>query len=154
MNVVLFQPEIPANTGNIARLCSVVGCQLHLIRPLGFFLDNKRLKRAGLDYWDNLELTIHDDWDAFLETCQPERLFLLETDGAKLYTEVKYQPHDFLVFGSETKGIDPQILCDYHDNHISLPMINSRSLNLANTVAITVYEAWRQLDFCSSWMIK
>lgn len=154
MNVVLYQPEIPANTGNIARLCSVVNCRLHLIRPLGFFIDDKRLKRAGLDYWDELDIKIYDNWKNFIDTCRPQRLFLVETKGSKLYNEVDYQPHDYLVFGSETKGIDPQIISDYPDNHISLPMANSRSLNLSNTVAITVYEAWRQLEFCVEWSIK
>lgn len=155
MNVVLYQPEIPANTGNIARLCSVVGCRLHLIRPLGFFIDDKRLKRAGLDYWDQLDIKIHDNWESFIDTSRPERLFLVETDGHKLYTEVDYQPRDYLVFGSETKGIDPHILRNYPDNHISLPMVNnSRSLNLSNTAAIAVYEAWRQLKFSADWSTK
>lgn len=148
MNVVLFEPEIPANTGNIARLCVVTGCRLHLIRPLGFFLDDKRLKRAGLDYWDKLDYAIHDNWAAFITNCQPTRVFLVETDGNKLYTEVSYQADDYLIFGSETKGIAPEILSTYPDLHITLPMVSSRSLNLSNTVAITVYEAWRQLDFC------
>lgn len=147
MNVVLFEPEIPANTGNIARLCAVVGCRLHLIRPLGFFLDDKHLKRAGLDYWDKLDLRIHDNWDAFMTSCQPERLFFVETGSKLLYTDVQYQPHDYLVYGSETKGINPALYKDCPNNHISLPMVNPRSLNLANTVAITVYEAWRQLGF-------
>ncbi len=147
MDVVLLEPEIPANTGNVARLCAVSGCKLHIIRPLGFFLDDKRLKRAGLDYWDKLNWKIHDNWLDFLNDCQPTRLYFVETDGARLYTEVCYQPDDYLVFGSETKGISSEILREYTDNHITLPMTNSRSLNLANTVAITVYEAWRQLGF-------
>lgn len=147
VNVVLFEPEIPANTGNIARLCAAVACRLHLIRPLGFFLDDRHLKRAGLDYWDKLELQIHDNWSDFLTSCQPERLFFVETGSNLLYTEVDYQRNDYLVFGSETKGIDSGLFRDYPDNHISIPMVDTRSLNLANTVAIAVYEAWRQLGF-------
>jgi len=147
VNIVLHEPQIPENTGNIARLCAVTACRLHLIRPLGFFLDDKRLKRAGLDYWDKLDIIVHDYWDAFILTCKPQRLFFVETDGSKLYTEVKYKPDDYLVFGSETKGLPANILKNSWDNHISLPMINPRSLNLANTVAITLYEAWRQLGF-------
>ena len=104
MNVVLVHPEIPANTGNIARLCVITGCKLHLVRPLGFFLDDKHLKRAGLDYWQHLDYAIHDSWVDFIETCHPERLFLVETDSQKLYTDVNYQIGDYLVFGSESKG--------------------------------------------------
>ncbi len=147
MNIVLYEPEIPANTGNIARLCVVSGCKLHLIRPLGFFLDDKRVRRAGLDYWDQLDLQIHDHWQGFLDTTKPTTMYFVETGSAKLYTDVSYTPHDFLVFGSETKGIRPEVLKDYVDNHITLPMLNPRSLNLSNTVAITLYEAWRQNDF-------
>lgn len=147
VNVVLYEPEIPANTGNVARLCAVVGCHLHLIRPLGFFLNNKHLIRAGLDYWDKLNIDIHDNWEEFMRTCSPQRMFFIETDSAKLYTEVDYQKDDFLVFGSETKGISSALLNDYADFHISLPMVNPRSLNLSNTVAIVVYEAWHQLGF-------
>jgi len=150
VNVVLVHPEIPANTGNIARLCVITGCKLHLVRPLGFFLDDKHLKRAGLDYWQHLDYAIHDSWVDFIETCHPERLFLVETDSQKLYTDVNYQIGDYLVFGSESKGLPSAILRDYPDNHISLPMVNPRSLNLSNTVAITVYEAWRQLGFCQA----
>lgn len=147
MNVVLYQPEIPANTGNIARLCVITECRLHLIRPLGFFLDDKHLKRAGLDYWERLDYLIHDSWDSFMENCQPTRLFLVETDGDQLYTDIQYQFDDYLVFGSESKGLPSAILKDYPNNHISLPMVNPRSLNLSNAVAITVYEVWRQLGF-------
>ena len=147
VNIVLHEPQIPENTGNIARLCAVAACQLHLIRPLGFFLDDKHLKRAGLDYWDKLDITVHDNWNAFTNTCKPKRLFFVETDGSRLYTEVSYKPDDYLVFGSETAGLPSVLLKDNPNNHISLPMINPRSLNLANTVAITLYEAWRQLGF-------
>ncbi len=147
MDIVLFEPEIPANTGNIARLCAVVNCRLHLIRPLGFFLDDRHLKRAGLDYWDKLDWQIHDNWEAFYQNHSHQRIFFVETGGKKLYTDVKFQPDDCLVFGNESKGIDSALFRDCPDYHISLPMINPRSLNLANTVAIVVYEAWRQLGF-------
>lgn len=147
MNVVLFEPQIPANTGNVARLCVITGCKLHLIRPLGFFVDDKHLKRAGLDYWEHVDYIIHNSWDDFVANCKPQRLFLVETGSQKLYTDVSYQFGDYLVFGSESKGISSAILREYPNNHISLPMINPRSLNLSNSVAITVYEAWRQLGF-------
>ncbi len=147
MHIALFEPEIPANTGNIARLCAVTACRLHLIRPLGFFLDDKRLKRAGLDYWDKVDLQVHDSWNDFLRTGAARRLVFVETGSSKLYTEVQYQADDCLVFGSETKGLPLEVLRDCPDNHISVPMVNPRSLNLANTVAIVLYEAWRQLGF-------
>jgi tRNA (cytidine/uridine-2'-O-)-methyltransferase len=147
VHIALFEPEIPANTGNIARLCAVTACRLHLIRPLGFFLDDKRLKRAGLDYWDKVDLQVHDSWNDFLRTGAARRLVFVETGSSKLYTEVQYQADDCLVFGSETKGLPLEVLRDCPDNHISVPMVNPRSLNLANTVAIVLYEAWRQLGF-------
>lgn len=147
MNVVLVEPEIPANTGNIARLCVATGSSLHLIRPLGFFLSDPKLKRAGLDYWDHLDLTVHDSFGEFLATIKPRRLFLVETGGTRMYSEVAYEPDDYFVFGSETKGIDPELLTLYQDSIVTLPQRDVRSLNLSNTVAIIVYEAWRQLDF-------
>lgn len=147
MNVVLVEPEIPANTGNVARLCVATGSSLHLIRPLGFFLSDPKLKRAGLDYWDHLDLTVHDSFGEFLATIKPRRLFLVETGGTRIYSEVAYEPDDYFVFGSETKGIDPELLTLYQDSIVTLPQRDVRSLNLSNTVAIIVYEAWRQLDF-------
>jgi tRNA (cytidine/uridine-2'-O-)-methyltransferase len=110
MNVVLVEPEIPANTGNIARLCVATGSALHLIRPLGFFLTDPKLKRAGLDYWKYLELYTHDSFEDFLRAEEPKRLFLVETGGTQLYSEVHYQRDDYLVFGSETRGLSPDIL--------------------------------------------
>ncbi len=145
--MVLVEPEIPANTGNIARLCVATGSSLHLIRPLGFFLSDPKLKRAGLDYWDHLELYTHDTFADFLAAVQPERLFLVETGGASLYSDVMYKEGDYLVFGSETKGLPQVLLEQYKDSIVTLPQRNVRSLNLANTVSIVVYEAWRQLDF-------
>jgi tRNA (cytidine/uridine-2'-O-)-methyltransferase len=148
-NVVLFEPEIPPNTGNIIRLCSNTGCQLHLIQPLGFTMDDKQLRRAGLDYHEYASVQVYENWDVFLEKCQPGRLFALSTKGSVRYTDLAYQEGDFLLFGPESRGLPaerreaPEI-----GAVLSLPMLpNNRSLNLANTVAVVVYEAWRQLGF-------
>lgn len=150
MNVVLVEPEIPANTGNIARLCVAVGAALHLIRPLGFFLSDPKLKRAGLDYWEYLDLKVHDSFADFLASQQPKRMFFLETGQRRLYSEVQYEPDDYLVFGSESKGLSSELLEAYPDQLVTLPQRDVRSLNLANTVAIVVYEAWRQLGFAGA----
>lgn len=147
LHVVLVEPEIPANTGNIARLCVAVGATLHLIRPLGFYLSDPQLKRAGLDYWQYLNWEVHDSFADFLEVEQPKRMFFVETGGQKLYSEVHYQQGDYLIFGSETKGIRHEILGAYSEQIVTLPQRDVRSLNLSNTVAIVVYEAWRQLGF-------
>lgn len=147
MNVVLVEPEIPANTGNIARLCVATGSKLHLVRPLGFFLSDPKVQRAGLDYWKHLDLHIHDCFADFLDNTNPARVFFVETGGVSLYSEVQYEQNDYLVFGSETKGLDNSLLENYRNNIISLPQKNVRSLNLSNTVSIVVYEAWRQLGF-------
>ena len=147
MNVVLVEPEKPANTGNIARLCVATGSKLHLVRPLGFFLNDKRLKRAGLDYWEYLDLTVHDSWDDFESSVSMEQIYLVETGGERLYTEVDFGPGDFVIFGSETKGLSSRITKKMAHRVISLPQMDVRSLNLSNTVAIVVYEAWRQLGF-------
>ncbi|MGI6149159.1 MAG: tRNA (uridine(34)/cytosine(34)/5-carboxymethylaminomethyluridine(34)-2'-O)-methyltransferase TrmL [Firmicutes bacterium] len=147
MHVVLFEPEIPANTGNIARLCVGTGTKLHLIRPLGFFLTDRHLRRAGLDYWDYLDLKVHDSWDDFAAAVSTGRLYFVETGGKKLYTEPQYEADDYFVFGSETKGLPTSILERWPDQIITIPQVKVRSLNLANTVAIVVYEAWRQLGF-------
>ncbi len=148
MNVVLFQPQIPTNTGNIGRLCTVSGTALHLIRPLGFFLHDRYVKRAGLDYWDELSLTIHDCWADFLYARNPVgAMYFIETGGTRRYCDPSYGPHDYLVFGSETEGIPAAILQQYPDRHLHIPMQRGRSLNLANTAAIVVYEAWRQQGF-------
>src|SRR5690554_769705 len=134
MHVVLIEPEIPANTGNIARSCVAAGASLHLVRPLGFFLSDPKLKRAGLDYWDYLDLHVHDSFEQFLTNRQPNRLFLVETGGNKLYTEVNYMEDDYLIFGSETKGLAPKLIEAYRDNMVTLPQRDVRSLNLSNTV--------------------
>lgn len=148
-HVVLFQPEIPPNTGNIIRLCANSGAHLHLIRPLGFELDDKRLRRAGLDYHEWAEVEVHDDLSEFLDRWNGDRLFALSTRGSTSYAEVDYQEGDALLFGPETRGL-PQDLLDGLDKsrRVRLPMRpQSRSLNLSNSVAIVLYEAWRQLDF-------
>lgn len=148
MNVVLFEPEIAANAGNVVRLCAATGAVLHLIRPLGFFLHDKRLRRAGLDYWDFVDLRVHDSWDDFTTAMDGRgTIYLVETGGERLYTEPAYGPDDYFVFGSETSGLPEELLNEWRHNIITIPQKNVRSLNLANTVAIVVYEAWRQLGF-------
>ncbi|NMA60686.1 MAG: tRNA (cytidine(34)-2'-O)-methyltransferase [Firmicutes bacterium] len=147
MHVVLVEPEIPSNAGNVARLCVATGSTLHLVRPLGFFLSDPKLKRAGLDYWEHLDLVVHDCFEDFLEAVQPKRLFFVETGGKQLYSEVSYAWDDYLVFGSETMGLPNEVLEKFHEHIITLPQLDVRSLNLSNTVSIVVYEAWRQLGF-------
>ncbi len=149
LDVVLYQPEIPPNTGNIIRLCANTGFRLHLIEPLGFELDDQRLKRAGLDYHEFAELKIHADYSSFLAAVQPSRVMALSTKGRSNYSNCSFQPGDALMFGPETRGLPAEILTSLpEDQVLRLPMLpNSRSLNLSNTVAVVVYEAWRQLAF-------
>ena len=149
LDVVLYQPEIPPNTGNIIRLCANTGFRLHLIEPLGFELDDQRLKRAGLDYHEFAELKIHANYLSFLTTVQPDRVLALSTKGSNNYSNCQFQPGDALLFGPETRGLPTEILTTLpEDQVLRLPMLpDSRSLNLANTVAIVVYEAWRQMGF-------
>jgi tRNA (cytidine/uridine-2'-O-)-methyltransferase len=151
-HVVLFQPEIPPNTGNIIRLCANCGAQLHLIRPLGFEMSDKQLRRAGLDYHEFAEVQIHDDLEAFVETVNPNRLLACSTKGSRNYTDVDYQPGDALLFGPETRGLPPEVLASLADEHLlRIPMRpENRSLNLANAVAIIVFEAWRQQGFAGA----
>jgi tRNA (cytidine/uridine-2'-O-)-methyltransferase len=148
-HVVLFEPEIPPNTGNIIRLCANCGAQLHLIRPLGFEMSDKQLRRAGLDYHEFADVQIHENLEAFILTAQPQRLFACSTRGAQDYTGIQYQPGDTFLFGPETRGLPVEILETLPVEHrIRIPMVpDSRSLNLANAVAIIVYEAWRQQGF-------
>lgn len=148
-NVVLYEPEIAPNTGNIIRLCSNVGAQLHLIEPLGFVPDDKKLRRAGLDYQDWQKIQIHSDYQAFLSSCQPKRLFTLSTHSQHGYHETDYQQGDYFLFGPETRGLPADIRESVlPDFQITLPMApNNRSLNLSNSVAIVCYEAWRQTGF-------
>jgi tRNA (cytidine/uridine-2'-O-)-methyltransferase len=149
LNVVLYQPEIPPNTGNVIRLCANSGARLHLIRPLGFDLDHAKLRRAGLDYAEFAQIAVHDDLDAFAAAVRPARLLALSTRAATLYTSVRYGTDDALVFGPETRGL-PQAFLDALPpaQRLRLPMRpGNRSLNLSNAVAVVVYEAWRQLSF-------
>ena len=147
MNVVLYQPEIPPNTGNVARLCAATGATLHLIGPLGFRLDDRELKRAGMDYWQHVTWKYWKSWDEFCAALTAGNLYLVETGGTRTYTEPHYRPEDYLVFGRETAGLPPELIAAYHDNIITIPMYNpsARSINLANSVAIVLYEAMRQI---------
>ena len=150
LHIVLVEPEIPANTGNISRTCAVTGCSLHLVKPLGFSIDDKYLKRAGLDYWHLLDLHIYENLDEFLAKYGDKRLFMATTNAAKHYDEVQYQDGDFLVFGKETAGLPQRMHDRYPDTRIKIPMLNNpaaRSLNLSNSVAIITYEALRQIGF-------
>jgi tRNA (cytidine/uridine-2'-O-)-methyltransferase len=150
-NIVLYQPEIPPNTGNIIRLCANTGCALHLIKPLGFELEDKKLRRAGLDYHEWANVVIHETLeDCFALLPNSQRVFAFSTKGTHNYSEVKYQIGDTFLFGPETKGLPRDVLASLDAAHVvRLPMKdNSRSLNLSNTAAIAVFEAWRQLGFC------
>lgn len=148
MQIVLYEPEIPANTGNISRTCAVTGSPLHLIEPLGFSLADRYLKRAGLDYWDRLDLHIHKSWEQFLAANPGANLYLFSTKAHKNYAEINYKAEDFLVFGPETRGLPKEILEGNFGAPVRIPMGREiRSLNLSNSVAIGLYEALRQLDF-------
>ena len=150
MDVVLFQPEIPPNTGNSIRLCANVGATLHLIEPIGFSLDDKHLKRAGLDYHDLMHLKIHPGWSDFLATLKPnQRCFVFSTSGTRRYDTIDWQKDDVIVFGRETAGLPENVMAHFDDDHrVFLPMRpGNRSVNLSNTVAIACYEIWRQHDF-------
>lgn len=149
LDVVLFEPEIPPNTGNLIRLCANTGFRLHLIEPLGFVLDDKRLRRAGLDYHEWAAVRVHRDWTTFLECVAPDRVFAVSTRARTGYHEPTFRPGDALVFGPETRGL-PQAMLDAlpPEQRLRIPMLpNSRSLNLSNACAILVFEAWRQLGF-------
>lgn len=149
LNIVLFQPEIPQNTGNIARTCVLTNSKLHLIKPLGFSLDEKHLKRAGLDYWPYLKLEIYESYDELREKYKDSIFYFSTTKGKKIFTEVKFKEEDFIVFGRESCGLPDEIRNSDPDRCIRVPMLNTstRSLNLANTVSIVTYEALRQMDF-------
>lgn len=148
-HVVLFEPEIPPNTGNIIRLCANSGAQLHLIKPLGFSPTDSKLKRAGLDYHDWASVHQHDNLDAFKQTVQAPRLFAISTRGTRNYAEVSYQPGDALLFGPETRGLPQSVLDTFaQENILRIPLRpHNRSLNLSNAVAIVLYEAWRQQGY-------
>ncbi|AXF78191.1 tRNA (uridine(34)/cytosine(34)/5-carboxymethylaminomethyluridine(34)-2'-O)-methyltransferase TrmL [Erwinia tracheiphila] len=149
LNIVLFEPEIPPNTGNIIRLCANTGFRLHLIEPLGFTWDDKRLRRAGLDYHEFTAIQHHASYETFVEAEAPERLFALTTKGTPAHSDVGYQTEDYLVFGPETRGLPDRILNALPARQkIRIPMRpDSRSMNLSNAVSVVVYEAWRQLNY-------
>ena len=154
LNIVLVEPEIPQNTGNIARTCAAIGAKLHLVKPLGFEISDKYLKRAGLDYWDKLEIEEHESLNAFLSKYVPEEnnMFFVTTKGKHCYSDVNYSNLDniFLLFGKETKGLPENLLKKYIDNAIRIPMKKTlRSLNLSNSVAILAYEILRQSNFAN-----
>lgn len=147
--IVLFEPEIPPNTGNIIRLCANAGAQLHLVKPLGFSLEDKLLRRAGLDYHEFASVSVHENWQACKLALQGKRLFALTTKGSTRHSEIAFKANDAFVFGPETRGLPEEIRAEFLPEHrVRLPMLpNSRSLNLSNSAAILLYEAWRQLDF-------
>jgi tRNA (cytidine/uridine-2'-O-)-methyltransferase len=151
-NVVLIEPEIPPNTGSIARLCGATDCVLHLVRPLGFSTDDKHLKRAGLDYWPYVRILYWENFEAFLSAQQEERLYFLSKKVNRPYTDAAFKPGDFLVFGKETEGLPEVILQYYQDRCYTIPMSNPhiRSLNLATATGIVLYEALRQNNFCNT----
>lgn len=147
--VILFQPEIPPNTGNVIRLCANTGCELHLVKPLGFPLDDAKMRRAGLDYHEYASMRVHEDWDACLAAFAGRRIFAMTTKGSVRYDTVAYQPGDAFLFGRESAGLPPELRDGFAaDRRIKLPMRpDNRSLNLSNAVAVTVFEAWRQHGF-------
>lgn len=149
IHIVLFEPEIPPNTGNIIRLCANTGAQLHLIHPLGFELDEKRVRRAGLDYHEWASVKEYENLDAFTQQIKPNNLYACTTKGRTNYSEPTYKDNDALLFGPETRGLPPEVLDQFDEaNKLRIPMKpESRSLNLSNAVAIILYEAWRQLGF-------
>lgn len=148
MNIVLHQPEIPQNTGNIGRTCVATGTRLHLIRPLGFDVSDKALKRAGMDYWQDLDVTYYDNFQDFVEKNPNARIIMATTKSKKVYTDINYNDDDFIMFGSEGSGIPEEILLQYKETSVRIPMLGEyRSLNLSNSVAIMLYEALRQNNF-------
>ena len=148
-SIALFEPEIPPNTGNIIRLCANTGAALHLIEPLGFKLEDKQLKRAGLDYHEYANLTVHKNWADFKLAMAGKRLFAMTTKGSQNYANVKFEAGDVFVFGPETRGLPEEIRVEFlPENRLRLPMLaDSRSLNLSNSAAVLLYEAWRQVEF-------
>lgn len=148
MNIVLHEPEIPQNTGNIARTCVATGTSLHLIEPLGFFIDDKTVKRAGMDYWKLLDLHVYTSFEDFLSKNPNANIYMATTKARKTYDKVQYKSNDFIMFGKESAGIPEEILLKYKENCVRIPMLSDiRSLNLSNAVSIVLYEALRQNDF-------
>ncbi|NLG04480.1 MAG: tRNA (uridine(34)/cytosine(34)/5-carboxymethylaminomethyluridine(34)-2'-O)-methyltransferase TrmL [Clostridia bacterium] len=148
VNIILFQPEIPANTGNIGRTCVATGTKLHLIEPLGFRLDEKSIKRAGMDYWEHLDVTRYVNFKEFLEKNPEAKIYMASTKAKQVYSEVQYEEDAFIMFGKESAGIPEEILVEYEETCIRIPMLDHiRSLNLSNSVSIVLYEALRQQGF-------
>ena len=148
MKVVLYEPEIPYNTGNIGRTCVLTNTELHLIKPLGFDISEKAVKRAGLDYWKNVKLFVWDSYEQFMEAHKGARIFYAKTKTKNRYTDVKFEKDDYIMFGPESRGIPETILKENIDKCITVPMLPlGRSLNLSNSVAIVLYETYRQIDF-------
>ncbi len=148
MHIVLVTPEIPQNTGNIARTCAATGSMLHLVKPLGFSLDDRYMRRAGLDYWHMMDYRVWDDFAQFMEEHQDARMHFATTKAPRSYAEAKYEPDDYLVFGCETRGLPETLLKSVYDKCIRIPMLKeARSLNLSNSVAVVLYEALRQQNF-------
>lgn len=149
MAIILFQPEIPPNTGNIIRLCANTGADLHLVKPMGFPLQDSKLKRAGLDYHEYANITVHEDWFNCYKYFIGRRILAIETCGDKYYQQIEYKSDDALLFGSETKGLPQNVIDDIgRENIFRLPMLHGqRSLNLSNSVAVVIYQAWSKLDF-------
>ena len=148
MNIVLYEPEMPANTGNIGRTCVATNTKLHLIEPLGFQLSEKMVKRAGLDYWDKLDVTVYDDFQDFLVKNPGAKIYMATTKAHQTYTEVSYEPDCFIMFGKESAGIPEEILVEHEETCVRIPMWGDiRSLNLSNSVAVVLYEALRQNGF-------
>lgn len=148
MNIILFEPEIPSNTGNIGRTCVATGTSLHLIEPLGFRLDEKEIKRAGLDYWKDLDVHTYKNFEEFIKINPKAKIYMATTKALNVYTEVKYEPDSFIMFGKESAGIPEEILLQNKETSIRIPMIGEiRSLNLANSAAVVLYEALRQNNF-------
>jgi tRNA (cytidine/uridine-2'-O-)-methyltransferase len=151
-NIVLFEPEIPPNTGNVIRLAANTGCLLHIIKPTGFDLDDKKLRRAGLDYGEWQDMRTYENWDEFISQTAPKRLFAISTKGTRYYHDIEFADDDYVVFGPETRGLPDNVL--YHTlmtEQVRIPMTeNSRSMNLSNSVAVIVYESWRQQGFIHS----
>lgn len=149
MNIVLLEPEMPANTGNIGRTCVATGTRLHLIEPMGFKINDKMLKRAGLDYWEHLDVTVYDSYHDFLQKNPDVKIYMATTKAKQTYTEVSYDTDAYIMFGKESAGIPEEILVEHQEDCIRIPMNASiRSLNLSNSVAIVLYEALRQNNFC------
>lgn len=148
INIVLHEPEIPANTGNIGRTCVAAGLKLHLIKPLGFDIDEKAVKRAGLDYWDKLDLAVYENYEDFMAKNPGAKVYMATTKAEKIYSEAHFEPNCYIMFGKESAGIPEEILVHHKDTAIRIPMIGDiRSLNLSNSVAVVAYEALRQNNF-------